>query len=72
VAIRTEQGVNMPDYVKINETTCTGCGNCVDMCPQGILYIDEKTGKCKVTDGSKCDRLGGCERVCQSKSIKIV
>ena len=61
----------MPNYVTINEATCTACGNCVDLCPQGILFIDEVSGKCKVTDGSKCDRLKGCERVCKSKSIKI-
>ena len=62
---------NMAEYVVINEETCTGCRKCVDMCPQKILYIDEKTKKCKVTDASKCDRLGGCEFVCKSKSIKI-
>lgn len=61
----------MPNYVKINEETCTGCGNCVDLCPKKILYVDKKSGKCKVTDGSKCDRLKGCERVCGSESIKI-
>ena len=61
----------MTEFVTINEATCTGCKNCVKMCPQGILYIDEKSGKCKVADASKCDRLGGCERVCKSHSIKI-
>lgn len=61
----------MEKIVMINETTCTGCGNCVKMCPQGILYIEEATKKCKVTDESKCDRYKGCENVCKSKSIKI-
>ncbi|OGS23172.1 MAG: hypothetical protein A2252_02870 [Elusimicrobia bacterium RIFOXYA2_FULL_39_19] len=61
----------MSEAVIINESTCTGCKKCVNLCPKSILYIDQATGKCKVTDGSQCDRLRGCERVCKSKSIKI-
>ncbi len=62
----------MANIVQINEATCTGCKNCVNLCPREILYIDEATGKCKVTDETKCDRMKGCERVCKSKSIKII
>jgi NAD-dependent dihydropyrimidine dehydrogenase PreA subunit len=36
------------------------------------LYIDEKSGKCKVTDESKCDRLAGCEKACPVNAIKII
>ena len=61
----------MDDIVQINEDLCIGCGNCVELCPQKILYIDESDNKCKVTDGSKCDKLRGCERVCPTDAIKI-
>jgi len=57
--------------VDINKENCTGCGLCVSMCPQKILFIDKETGKCSVTDDNKCDRLGGCERVCPADAIKI-
>lgn len=57
--------------VDINKGSCTGCGICVSMCPQRILYVDKKTKKCSVTDESKCDRLAGCERACPVKAIKI-
>ncbi|MFC1560172.1 ATP-binding protein [Candidatus Margulisiibacteriota bacterium] len=57
--------------VDIDEEKCTGCAACVDLCPKQILYIDEATGKCKVTDESKCDKLRGCEQVCPADAIKI-
>lgn len=57
--------------VHVDKDLCTGCGACVDMCPRGILYIDEKSGTCEVTDHSFCDRLAGCERVCPTDAIKI-
>lgn len=54
--------------VEINDD-CTGCGACVNMCPQEILYIKE--GKCKVSEDNKCDRLKGCMYVCPVNAIKI-
>lgn len=62
----------MNKTVIIDEDLCIGCGACVELCPQKILYIDEKTGKCKVSDESKCDKQAGCERVCPVEAIKII
>ncbi|MFH1397238.1 MAG: 4Fe-4S binding protein [Candidatus Omnitrophota bacterium] len=56
----------------IDEKLCIGCGVCVELCPKKILYIDEKSGKCKVTNESKCDRLRGCEKVCPMNAVKII
>lgn len=57
--------------VLIDENICTGCGKCVSMCPKQILYLDKETGKCKVTDETKCDRLRGCVWTCPAKAIKV-
>ena len=62
----------MNKIVMIDEELCVGCGACVSLCPKKILYIDEKTGKCKVSDESECDRLRGCEKVCPVAAIKII
>jgi NAD-dependent dihydropyrimidine dehydrogenase PreA subunit len=62
----------MNKIVLIKEELCIGCGACVALCPNKILYIDEKSGKCKVSDESKCDRLRGCEKVCPVDAIKII
>jgi len=57
--------------VEIDEGLCLGCGICADICPRRILYVDEKANVARVTDGSKCDRLRGCERACPVGAIKI-
>lgn len=62
----------MDKTVIIDEVLCIGCGACVELCPKKILYLDGKTGKCKVTDESKCDRLRGCKEVCPVDAIKII
>jgi len=62
----------MNKIVIIDEELCIGCGACVDLCPKNILYIDEKSGKCRVTDESKCDRLRGCVKVCPVNALKII
>ncbi len=62
----------MNKIVFIDENLCIGCGACVKLCPIKILYIDQKSGKCKVTDESKCDRLRGCERICPVGALKII
>ncbi|MFA5336921.1 MAG: 4Fe-4S binding protein [Candidatus Omnitrophota bacterium] len=62
----------MSKIVIIDEELCIGCGACVSLCPKKILYIDEKSGKCKVTDELKCDHLRGCEKVCPVDALKII
>jgi NAD-dependent dihydropyrimidine dehydrogenase PreA subunit len=61
----------MNKIVIIDEILCTGCGQCVAMCPKRILYLEQETRKCKVTDETKCDRLRGCEWACPVQAIKI-
>ena len=65
-----KEGMNKVVIVDIS--LCIGCSECVKLCPKKILYIDEKSKKCKVTDERKCDRLRGCERACPVKAIKII
>lgn len=58
--------------VIIDQDLCTGCGSCVDLCPKRILFLDERTGTCRVSDENQCDRLAGCQRTCPTGAIRIV
>ena len=62
----------MNKIVIIDEESCIGCGACVSLCPNKILYINKKSGKCKVGDETQCDRLRGCVKVCPGDAIKII
>ena len=47
---------------------CTGCGRCVNVCPNGCISI--KDGKA-VTDRSKCALCGACTDACWNEAREI-
>lgn len=54
-------------YVKIDKNLCVGCGACIDVCPQGALYM--KDDKVEVND--KCNLCGSCVGVCPVNALSI-
>ena len=52
---------------KIDVLKCTGCGNCIFLCPVGALVIDDS--KCRVLEG--CIACGTCLEACSFKAIKL-
>ncbi len=57
------------DIIRINEEKCTGCGSCVNGCPEGALQlIDEKA---RVVSDLFCDGLGACIGDCPEGAIEI-
>ena len=63
------KGEKMNTIVLINEKECVGCGACVEISPNKILYL--KNDKCTVKDETKCDKSKGCESVCPTGAITI-
>ncbi len=57
------------NIIKIDESLCTGCGECVTACAEGALVI--KDGKAKVVSESFCDGLGACLSGCPAGALTI-
>jgi len=53
----------------IDESLCTGCGICIDVCPhQALEMID---GHAKLARPEVCDGAGGCADACPMQAITI-
>lgn len=56
--------------VKIDESKCDGCGQCIPNCAEGALQIID--GKAKLIGDVLCDGLGACLGHCPQDAIKII
>ena len=55
--------------VKIDESKCNGCGECVPSCVEGAIRIVD--GKARLVSDSYCDGLGACLGNCPQDAILI-
>ena len=55
--------------VKIDESRCNGCGDCVKGCHEGALRIID--GKARIVDDMYCDGLGACIGECPLGAITL-
>jgi len=51
---------------------CTYCGDCVKVCPPGVIWLKEKNGE-KMLSLSCCGCIfcARCEEVCQTGAVKL-
>jgi len=54
--------------LKINASTCVGCGACVQECPFGALSLPDQVA---VVDPDKCTLCGACVRSCPVEAIAL-
>ena len=54
----------------VDDDRCTGCGLCVQVCPQMILAIVD--GKMRVQDQARCMGCFGCEDVCPTQAVRLL
>jgi tetrahydromethanopterin S-methyltransferase subunit A len=59
--------------VKVCKNQCTGCGICVDFCPERVLKLHEKNDTIVliVVDEEKCFSCRACEIRCPEQAIKV-
>ncbi len=53
----------------IDTDECSGCGICVDTCPQGVLDIVGSTAQ--VVNEDSCVECGDCAEECPMGAIEI-
>lgn len=59
----------MPAYVI--PFKCDGCGDCVRVCPSGILHIDDKDRKSFNIEPEMCWECFPCVKACPQNAIEI-
>lgn len=55
--------------IKIDETKCTGCGQCIPNCPEGALQVID--GKARLISDLFCDGLGACVGSCPEGALTV-
>lgn len=60
----------MPERPKIDREECTGCGICVDECPQEVLELDSED-IATVAHPENCDSCATCEDACPTEAITM-
>lgn len=56
--------------IRIDETKCTGCGQCIPDCPEGALQLIN--GKARLVSDLFCDGLGACIGTCPEGAISVI
>lgn len=61
--------VAVRNIIRIDDSKCNGCGDCVPSCHEGALAI--VNGKAKLVSETYCDGLGACLGHCPQGAITI-
>jgi len=58
------------DYtVEVNQEKCTGCGECVDICPEEVYELQDEISV--PVNAEDCVGCESCLEVCESDAITI-
>jgi NAD-dependent dihydropyrimidine dehydrogenase PreA subunit len=55
--------------LKLNPERCTGCGICLEICPQEVL--NSVDGRIGIRDRDACMECGACSRNCPTGAIAV-
>jgi NAD-dependent dihydropyrimidine dehydrogenase PreA subunit len=64
-----KEGGEIIILIKMNPELCTGCGTCVDNCPNRVFQLVR--GKSQAVNSKDCMACYLCETVCPRSGIKI-
>jgi ferredoxin len=55
--------------LKLDETKCTGCGMCLEVCPHAVFQMN--TRHVEIRDRDACMECGACSRNCPSEAVSV-
>lgn len=55
--------------LELDEEKCTGCGLCAEVCPHGVLLVEEK--KAQLIDKDACIECGACVGNCPVEALDV-
>jgi ferredoxin len=55
--------------LKLDESTCIGCGRCLEVCPHQVFVPDGK--KVALSDRDACMECGACALNCPVRAITV-
>ncbi len=55
--------------LRVDADKCTGCGMCLEVCPHGVLEIDEK--RVRIRNRDACMECGACSRNCPVGAVSV-
>ena len=55
--------------LSLNTEACTGCGQCTQVCPHGVLALDG--GKVRIVDRDGCMECGACVTNCPAAALGV-
>lgn len=55
----------------LDQQRCTGCGACLEVCPQAVLGLSLGNGKAVILDKDACMECGACARNCPATAIQV-
>ena len=53
----------------LDEDRCVGCGDCLEVCPHGVLALDGR--KARIVDLNGCMECGACARNCPVQALSL-
>lgn len=55
--------------LKLDQSACTGCGLCLDVCPHGVYRMVDKV--VELADRDACIECGACQKNCPVNAVSV-
>lgn len=55
--------------LELDETACTGCGRCAEVCPHAVFVLE--SGRSKLRHRDACMECGACSRNCPAGALQV-